>query len=77
MRKNLSGIAILGILLIIVITLISSISDSEELKMSYTEMMDAIKNDQVTSIELSTESGKAKVKITMDNEVHGIDVDIK
>ena len=63
MRKNLSGIAILGILLIIVITLISSISDSEDLKMSYSEMMDAIKNDQVQSIELSTESGKASVQI--------------
>ena len=63
MRKNLSGIAILGILLIIVITMISSISDSEDLKMSYSEMMDAIKNDQVQSIELSTESGKASVQI--------------
>jgi len=62
-RKNLSGIAILGILLIIVITMISSISDSEDLKMSYSEMMDAIKNDQVQSIELSTESGKASVQI--------------
>ncbi|MBE5821554.1 MAG: ATP-dependent zinc metalloprotease FtsH [Clostridiales bacterium] len=43
--------------------MISSISDSEDLKMSYSEMMDAIKNDQVQSIELSTESGKASVQI--------------
>ena len=77
MKKSLKTLAMWLIISIIFIILISSILDNKENKMSYSELLTALQNGTVESIELEVdkgmikteETGKGYVKIKNNNKI--------
>ena len=64
MKKSLKTLAMWLIISIIFIILISSILDNKENKMSYSELLTAIQNGTVESIELEVDKGMIKTEET-------------
>ena len=64
MKKSLKTLAMWLIIGVIFVILISSIMDNKENKLTYSELMVAIKNDTVKSIELEIDKGMLKTEET-------------